>query len=119
MDAGDPAPRRLRARQRLASRLPRQPYVPAHGAELQPADGDGGCDRHRRGRGDRPRRHHPAGLRPDARDSCGSPTGAPLMTMSAKEIIARRVAKEVRPGSLVNLGIGPPTLVESYIAPGG
>jgi acetate CoA/acetoacetate CoA-transferase beta subunit len=37
------------------------------------------------------------------------------MTMSPKEIIARRVAKEVRPGSLVNLGIGLPTLVESYM----
>ena len=35
------------------------------------------------------------------------------MTMSPKEIIARRVAKEVRPGSLVNLGIGLPTLVDS------
>ena len=40
------------------------------------------------------------------------------MTMSAKETIARRVAKEVRPGSLVNLGIGLPTLVESYMPPG-
>src|SRR5271166_5593778 len=40
------------------------------------------------------------------------------MTMSSKEIIARRVAKEVRPGSLVNLGIGLPTLVESYMPPG-
>ena len=40
------------------------------------------------------------------------------MTTSAKETIARRVAKEVRPGSLVNLGIGLPTLVESYMPPG-
>ena len=40
------------------------------------------------------------------------------MTMSPKEIIARRVAKEVRPGSLVNLGIGLPTLVESYMPRG-
>ena len=40
------------------------------------------------------------------------------MTMAPKEIIARRVAKEVRPGSLVNLGIGLPTLVESYMPPG-
>ena len=40
------------------------------------------------------------------------------MTMSPKEIIARRVAKEVRPGSLVNLGIGLPTLVEAYMPPG-
>ena len=40
------------------------------------------------------------------------------MTMSAKETIARRVAKEVRPGSLVNLGIGLPTLVDAYMPPG-
>jgi acetate CoA/acetoacetate CoA-transferase beta subunit len=40
------------------------------------------------------------------------------MIVSTKEIIARRVAKEVRPGSLVNLGIGLPTLVESYMPPG-
>ena len=40
------------------------------------------------------------------------------MTMAPKEIIARRVAKEVRPGSLVNLGIGLPTLVESFMPPG-
>ena len=40
------------------------------------------------------------------------------MTMSVKETIARRVANEVRPGSLVNLGIGLPTLVESYMPPG-
>ena len=40
------------------------------------------------------------------------------MTMSPKEIIARRVAKEVRPGSLVNLGIGLPTLVASCMPPG-
>ena len=40
------------------------------------------------------------------------------MTTSAKEIIARRVAKEVRPGSLVNLGIGLPTLVVAYMPPG-
>ncbi|MFG1320969.1 3-oxoacid CoA-transferase subunit B [Xanthobacter autotrophicus] len=35
--------------------------------------------------------------------------------MSAKEVIARRVAQEVRPGMLVNLGIGLPSLVANYI----
>ncbi len=37
------------------------------------------------------------------------------MTTSPKELIARRVAKEVRPGSLVNLGIGLPTSVVVYL----
>jgi acetate CoA/acetoacetate CoA-transferase beta subunit len=36
----------------------------------------------------------------------------------AKEIIARRVAKELKDGQLVNLGIGLPTLVANYIQEG-
>lgn len=35
--------------------------------------------------------------------------------MNAKEYIAARVAKELKPGMLVNLGIGLPTLVANYI----
>lgn len=35
--------------------------------------------------------------------------------MEAKELIARRVAMEIRPGQLVNLGIGLPSLVASYV----
>ena len=38
--------------------------------------------------------------------------------MDAKEIIARRVALELRDRSLVNLGIGLPTLVARYVPPG-
>lgn len=38
--------------------------------------------------------------------------------MDAKEIIARRVAQELYSGALVNLGIGVPTLVANYLAPG-
>ena len=34
-----------------------------------------------------------------------------------KEIIARRVAREIRPGMLVNLGIGLPSLVANYLPP--
>lgn len=37
--------------------------------------------------------------------------------MDAKELIARRVAREVGPGMLVNLGIGLPSLVASYVSP--
>jgi acetate CoA/acetoacetate CoA-transferase beta subunit len=35
--------------------------------------------------------------------------------MDAKELIARRVAREIRPGSLVNLGIGLPSLVANFV----
>jgi len=35
--------------------------------------------------------------------------------MDAKELIARRVAQEIRPGMLVNLGIGLPSLVANYV----
>jgi acetate CoA/acetoacetate CoA-transferase beta subunit len=38
--------------------------------------------------------------------------------MDAKERIARRVAQEVQPGTLVNLGIGLPSLVANYIPAG-
>ena len=37
--------------------------------------------------------------------------------MDAKELIARRVAQEIEPGSLVNLGVGLPSLVASYVHP--
>lgn len=39
-------------------------------------------------------------------------------TDKAKEIIARRVAKELKDGQLVNLGIGLPTLAANYMVPG-
>ncbi|MBO8167350.1 MAG: succinyl-CoA--3-ketoacid-CoA transferase [Thermotogae bacterium] len=38
--------------------------------------------------------------------------------MDAKELIARRVAQELKDGYLVNLGIGIPTLVANYIPAG-
>ncbi|MGC9321809.1 MAG: CoA-transferase, partial [Kosmotogaceae bacterium] len=38
--------------------------------------------------------------------------------MDAKELIARRIAIELRDGDLVNLGIGIPTLVSNYIPAG-
>ncbi|MGY3037747.1 acetate CoA/acetoacetate CoA-transferase beta subunit [Bradyrhizobium sp. USDA 4354] len=37
--------------------------------------------------------------------------------MDAQEIIARRVARELKSGNLVNLGIGIPTLVANYVSP--
>ncbi len=38
--------------------------------------------------------------------------------MSPKEIIARRVAREIEPDTLVNLGIGLPSLVANYLPEG-
>jgi acetate CoA/acetoacetate CoA-transferase beta subunit len=38
--------------------------------------------------------------------------------MDPQTIIARRVALELKPGNLVNLGIGIPTLVANYVPPG-
>jgi acetate CoA/acetoacetate CoA-transferase beta subunit len=35
--------------------------------------------------------------------------------MDAKELIARRVAREIRPGTLVNLGIGLPSMVANFV----
>jgi acetate CoA/acetoacetate CoA-transferase beta subunit len=36
--------------------------------------------------------------------------------MDAKELIARRVAREIRPGTLVNLGIGLPSMVAEFVS---
>ena len=35
--------------------------------------------------------------------------------LDAQNIIAKRIAAELRPGMLVNLGIGIPTLVANYV----
>ncbi|MFV0295288.1 MAG: 3-oxoacid CoA-transferase subunit B [Hyphomicrobiaceae bacterium] len=37
------------------------------------------------------------------------------MMLNAKEIVARRVAQEIKPRTLVNLGIGLPSLVANYL----
>lgn len=38
--------------------------------------------------------------------------------MSKRELIARRIARELHDGEVVNLGIGIPTLVANYVPPG-
>jgi 3-oxoacid CoA-transferase subunit B len=40
------------------------------------------------------------------------------MSMDPRETIARRAARELRDGFYVNLGIGIPTMVANYVAPG-
>ena len=38
--------------------------------------------------------------------------------MNPKRLIARRVARELRDNTLVNLGIGLPTMVAQFVPPG-
>src|ERR1700746_3153526 len=40
------------------------------------------------------------------------------ITIAPQVIIARRIAQELRPGMLVNLGVGIPTLVANYVPAG-
>ena len=47
-----------------------------------------------------------------------SPKNSSNSSRRPKEIIARRVARELRDGMLVNLGIGLPTLVAHYVPAG-
>jgi len=41
-----------------------------------------------------------------------------MKTLDAQNVIAKRIASELRPGMLVNLGIGIPTLVANYVPHG-
>jgi len=107
---------RLRVDPCISGGLPRQPCVRAHRAQLQSRHGNGGRHRDRHG-GEycsgrchraRPCRNASAARRLSHRQR---------VTMDAQSIIARRVALELRPGNLVNLGIGIPTLVANYVPP--
>ena len=41
-----------------------------------------------------------------------------MKAMSPQDIIAKRIAREIKPGMLVNLGIGIPSLVANHMPPG-
>jgi acetate CoA/acetoacetate CoA-transferase beta subunit len=41
-----------------------------------------------------------------------------MTAMSPQDIIAKRIAREIKPGMLVNLGIGIPSLVANHMPPG-
>ncbi len=112
---------------------PGQPGLSAHGAQLQSGDGDRRTGHHRRGRAPRragrdrsrsrrharhlrqardPRRPVREAHREDAR--CAVMSGA----ADIRTRIVRRIARELKDGDYVNLGIGMPTLVANYVPPG-
>ncbi|MFG1297137.1 3-oxoacid CoA-transferase subunit B [Xanthobacter variabilis] len=51
-------------------------------------------------------------------DKTHAPAGAAATEWNPKSIIAARVAQELKPGMLVNLGIGLPSLVANFLSPG-
>ncbi len=108
---------RLRPGAGLRGRLPGQPGVRAHRAQLQPGHRHGGRDGDRRRGADRARRRDPAGRGDDAGGAGRLPRGKGV-SMDALTLIARRIALELREGMLVNLGIGIPTLVAGFVPAG-
>ena len=119
VSAGGGAARGFRSGAGLPRRLHGQSELRADRAQFQSGDRDGRgyCDRerrpHRSGRRPRPRSRHDAGAR-------GRLSRRPFVSprMEPQTIIARRIARELAPGMLVNLGIGIPTLVANYVPPG-
>src|SRR5204863_5734428 len=100
---------------RIPCRPDRQSVLRPHGAQLQSGDRNGRRHSHRDGRA------HRAGGRNRTRSRDHSGTGCRLFgaqhmnPLDAQNIIAKRIARELRPGMLVNLGIGIPTLVANYV----
>ena len=75
-------------------------------------------NRHCHGRTHRTRGCHCARSRSNAGAGRRLPRGQRVEPMDAQTIIAKRIAKELRSGMLVNLGIGIPTLVANYVPEG-
>ena len=113
------AARRLRLGAGVPCRLSGQPELRADGSQFQSGDRDGRRHRHRQ------RGQHRSGRRDLARSrrDAGARRRLPRsrireQPMEPQTIIARRIARELKPGMLVNLGIGIPTLVANYLPDG-
>src|SRR5204862_5770409 len=115
---GAGAARRVRARERVPRRLPRQSPVRPRRAQFQSGDLHGRRHRHRGCRARRPDGCDSARSRRDSGPTGRLPRRALSIVMDAPTIIARRIAQELRDGMLVNLGIGIPTLVANYVPAG-
>ena len=77
--------------------LPRQPHLCADGAQLQPNHCDGRRYGHRRCGAYRPGRRDRAGSRGDAGAARRLPRRARVTAMDAQDIIAKRIARELKP----------------------
>jgi hypothetical protein len=120
--------RRRRAGRGAQRRLRGKPRLFADCAQLQPADGDGSRYGDRRGERNRTARcvgsgccpHAGRADRPSDRATARGVTSRTrgVVDMTPRELIARRVARELRDDTLVNLGIGLPTMVAQFVPAG-
>ena len=123
------AARRLRVRQGVEGRSRRQPRLSQDRAQLQSGDGHRRAAHHRRsraagraGRARSGRRPHAGHLReahdPGAVATRSASRNGTVPAMDKRDRIVRRIARDLRDGDYVNLGIGMPTLVANCLPPG-
>ena len=105
--------------QLISCGLSGQSELCAHGPELQPRYCHGGGHRHRQRRQHRACRRDLARSHRDAGPDCRLRHHQRMRSaMEPQTIIARRIGRELSEGMLVNLGIGIPTLVASFVPEG-